>query len=133
MILDPLADMLTRIRNAQRMGHDSVLILGSNKVARVLSVLVEERFIGGFEKVEAVGRGGYDFRVGLRYGKDGRPLIRECRRISRGGRRVYARVDELKKVRAGLGITIISTPQGVMSDAAARRARVGGEVLMAIS
>lgn len=133
MILDPLADMLTRIRNAQSMGHGAVKILGSNQVGRVLSVLVEERFIDSFEKIDVVGRGGYDFRVVLRYGKDGRPMVRECRRISKGGRRVYARVDELKKVKAGLGITIVSTPLGVMSDAAARRARVGGEVLMAIS
>jgi len=133
MILDPLADMLTRIRNAQRMGHEAVTILGSNQVGRVLAVLVEERFIERFDRVDVTGRGGYDFRVVLRYGKDGRPLIRECRRISKGGRRVYARVDELKKVRAGLVITIVSTPQGVMSDASARRARVGGEVLMAIS
>ena len=133
MILDPLADMLTRIRNAQRMGHETVAILGSSQVGRVLAVLVEERFVDSFDRVDVVGRGGYDFRVVLRYGKDGRPMIRECRRVSKGGRRVYAQVDELKKVRAGLGITIVSTPQGVMSDAAARRARVGGEVLMAIS
>ena len=133
MILDPLADMLTRMRNAQRMGHEAVTILGSNQVARVLKVLVDERFIDSFERVDVAGRGGFDFRVVLRYGIDGRPLIRDCRRVSKGGRRVYARVDELKKVRAGLGISIISTPRGVMSDASARRARVGGEVLLAIS
>jgi small subunit ribosomal protein S8 len=133
MILDPLADMLTRIRNAQRMGHETVTILGSNQVGRVLAVLAEERFVEKFERVNVQGRGGYDFRVVLRYAKDGRPLIRECKRVSKGGRRVYARVDELKRVRAGLGITVVSTPKGVMSDSAARRARVGGEVLMAIS
>ena len=133
MILDPLAAMLTRIRNGQRVGHDAVRVVGSKQVGRILEVLVQERFIESFVRAEAVGRGGYDFIVALRYGKGGRPMIRECRRISKSGRRVYARVEELKKVRAGLGISIVSTPQGVMTDSQARKAHVGGEVLMAIS
>lgn len=133
MILDPLADMLTRIRNGQRVGHEAVRVVGSKQVARILEVLVREQFIASFVRAEAIDRGGYDFIVTLRYGKAGRPMIRECRRVSKSGRRVYARVEELKKVRAGLGISIVSTPQGVMTDAQARKAHVGGEVLMAIS
>ncbi len=133
MILDPLADMLTRIRNAQMIGSDTVRILGSNQVERVLEVLSSERFVGGYRRESVPGRGGFDFVVTLRYGKNGRPVIRECRRVSRSGRRVYARVDELKKVRAGLGVAIVSTPQGVMTDSQARKAHVGGEILMTVS
>lgn len=132
MILDPLADLLTRIRNSQRMSHDTVRVPGSKQAANILAVLAEERFISGFEEVSVEGRGGYDLIVHLRYSADGRPMIRECKRVSKSGRRVYARVDELRKIRAGLGISIVSTPLGVMTDAAARRARVGGEILMAI-
>ena len=133
MVLDPLADMLTRIRNAQRVGHESVRIIGSKQVASVLKVLAQEQFIQCFARVDASNRGGYDFLVSLRYGSGGRPLIRDCRRVSKSGRRVYAGVGDLKRVCSGLGISVISTPQGVMTDAQARRARVGGEVLMAIS
>lgn len=133
MILDPLADMLTRIRNGQRVGQEAVRVIGSKQVARVLDVLTRENFIGGYHRCDAQGRGGYDFIVALRYGKDGRPVIRECRRVSKSGRRVYAGVDKLKKVKAGLGIAIVSTPQGVMTDADARKGQIGGEVLMAIS
>ena len=133
MILDPLADMLTRIRNAQMIGSDTVRILGSNQVERVLEVLSSERFVGGYRRESVPGRGGFDFIVTLRYGKTGRPVIRECRRVSRSGRRVYARVEELKKVRAGLGVAIVSTPQGVMTDSQARKAHVGGEILMTVS
>jgi small subunit ribosomal protein S8 len=133
MISDPLADMLTRIRNAQMIGSDTVRVLGSNQVERVLEVLSSERFIGEYKREPVPGRGGFDFIVNLRYGKSGRPVIRECRRVSRSGRRVYARVDELKRVRAGLGISILSTPQGVMTDTQARKAHVGGEILMTVS
>lgn len=132
MILDPLADLLTRVRNGQRIFHETVRVPGSKQAANILAVLAEERFISGFERVSVEGRGGYDLLVHLRYSADGRPMIREAKRVSKSGRRVYAKVDELRKVRAGLGISIISTPLGVMTDTSARRARVGGEILMSI-
>ena len=124
---DPLGDMITRIRNAQSRGMSKVSTPASNLRKRVLDVLAMEGYIRGYAEIEHTG-GKKEFEIELKY-YDGRPVIREISRVSKPGRRVYTAVKDIKPVRNGLGITIISTPQGVMSDTAARDKNVGGEVL----
>jgi small subunit ribosomal protein S8 len=123
---DPLGDMLTRIRNGQRARKDSVLTPASKLRARVLDVLQREGYIRGYA-AEDVGpaRG---IRIELKY-FEGQPAIRHLARVSKPGRRVYSGASELPRIRNGLGITIVSTPKGVLSDAEAREQNVGGEVL----
>ncbi|HVZ08497.1 30S ribosomal protein S8 [Rhodopila sp.] len=124
---DPLGDMLTRIRNAQRARQSSCLAPASKLRANVLSVLKREGFIRGYE-AEEVRPGIAQLRIELKY-NEGEPVIKEIHRVSKPGRRVYSKIKELPRVYAGLGISILSTPRGVMSDAEARAANVGGEVL----
>ena len=124
---DPVGDMLARIRNAQTRGRSTVRTPGSKLRRWVLDVMAREGYIRGYEVVETE-KGFTEFEISLKY-FDGMPVIRELQRISRPGRRVYARVDKLPSVRQGFGIAIVSTPQGVMSDADARQRNVGGEVL----
>lgn len=124
---DPVGDMLARIRNAQTRGRSTVRTPGSKLRRWVLDVMAREGYIRGYEVVETE-KGFTEFEISLKY-FDGIPVIRELRRISRPGRRVYAKVDRLPSVRQGFGIAIVSTPQGVMSDADARQRNVGGEVL----
>jgi small subunit ribosomal protein S8 len=126
-ISDPLGDMLTRIRNGQRAKLQSVKSPASRLRANVLTVLEREGYIRGFENAE-VKPGISELRIELKY-HDGTPVIREITRVSKPGRRVYAKIKDLPRVYNGLGISILSTPQGVMSDAEARAANVGGEVL----
>jgi small subunit ribosomal protein S8 len=126
MLTDPLGDMLTRIRNAQLRGLQKTQCPASKLRARVLEVLQGEGYIRGFVEVEKDGK--RDLEIELKY-FDGRPVIRDIERVSTPGRRVYSAVKDLKPIRNGLGISILSTPKGVMSDAAARDANVGGEVL----
>jgi small subunit ribosomal protein S8 len=124
---DPLGDMLTRIRNAQLRGKSTVRTPASKLRAWVLDVLQTEGYIRGYEHAtSAVGHP--EIEISLKYA-DGTPAIRELQRISTPGRRVYSGVREIPQVRNGLGISVVSTPKGVMSDAAARAANVGGEVL----
>lgn len=124
---DPLGDMLTRIRNAQMRGKSTVRTPASKLRAWVLDVLLDEGYIRGYESC-ADERGHPELEISLKY-HDGAPVIRELKRISKPGRRVYTGVREMPSVRNGLGISVVSTPKGVMSDAAARAANVGGEVL----
>lgn len=124
---DPLGDMLTRIRNAQMRGKSVVRSPASKLRAWVLDVLADEGFIRGYEKVENT-LGHPELEISLKY-HDGAPVIRELARVSTPGRRVYSGAQEIPQVRQGLGVSIVSTPKGVMSDAAARSANVGGEVL----
>ena len=124
---DPLGDMLTRIRNGQRAGMSSIISPASKLRANVLDVLQSEGYIRGYSEAE-VRPGIAELTIELRY-HDGGPVIREISRVSRPGRRVYAGIKDLPRVYAGLGISILSTAQGVMSDSAARDANVGGEVL----
>jgi small subunit ribosomal protein S8 len=126
-INDPIGDLLTRIRNGQLRGLSKVSTPASNLRARLLDVLKLEGFIRGYAEVEMKGKA-KEFEIELKY-HEGRPVIRELTRISTPGRRVYNSVDELKPHRSGLGISILSTPQGVMSDSDARAKNVGGEVL----
>ena len=124
---DPLGDMLTRIRNAQRARHAVCVAPASNLRANVLDVRKREGFIRGFSK-EELRPGVAQLRIELKY-NEGEPVIKEITRVSRPGRRVYSKIKELPRVYAGLGVSILSTPRGVMSDVEARTANVGGEVL----
>ena len=126
-IIDPLGDMLTRIRNAQMRRKSRVSTPGSKLRARVLDVLQSEGYIRGYSQTE-FGNGRTEFEIELKY-FEGQPVIRTIERVSKPGRRVYAAVDAMPRVANGLGITIVSTPKGVMADHAAREANVGGEVL----
>ena len=125
-VTDPLGDLLTRIRNGQRARKDSVLSPGSKLRVRVLDVLQREGYIRGYSEEEVAGHAG--LRIELKY-FEGQPAIQHVARISKPGRRVYSGSQELPRVRNGLGITIVSTPKGVLSDAEAREQNVGGEVL----
>jgi small subunit ribosomal protein S8 len=127
---DPLGDLLTRIRNAQRRGKNTVSSPASKLRVHVLEVLQREGYIRGFTEVEKEGRKELD--IELKY-YDGAPVISEIRRISKPGRRVYSPVRDLPLVRNGLGISVLSTPKGVMSDNEARTQNVGGEILCRVS
>ena len=124
---DPLGDMLTRIRNAQGSRHASCVAPASKLRAGVLDVLKREGYIRGFA-AEELRPGVAQLRIELKY-SEGEPVIKEIHRVSKPGRRVYSKIKELPRVYAGLGISILSTPRGVLSDAEARAANVGGEVL----
>lgn len=129
-INDPLGDMLTRIRNAQMRRRGKVGTPGSKLRARVLDVLQQEGYIRGYSTTE-YGNGRTEFEIELKY-FDGVPVIRSIQRVSKPGRRVYSSVDNMPRVADGLGITILSTPRGVMADHQARENNVGGEVLCKI-
>ncbi len=124
---DPLGDMLTRIRNAQLRRKGKVSTPGSKIRANVLDVLEQEGFIRGYSTTE-YGNGRTEFEIELKY-YDGEPVIKQIQRVSKPGRRVYAAVDAMPRVANGLGISIVSTPKGVMADHLARENNVGGEVL----
>jgi small subunit ribosomal protein S8 len=124
---DPLGDMLTRIRNAQMRKKTKVTTPSSSLRERVLDVLQAEGYIRGYSKVDYDG-GRSEFEIELKY-YDGEPVIRQIERVSKPGRRVYASVRALPRVMDGLGVSILSTPKGVMSDSEARDQNVGGEVL----
>lgn len=124
---DPLGDMLTRIRNAQMRRKSSVNTPGSRLRANVLEVLKDEGYIRGYSSTD-YGNGRSEFEIELKY-YEGEPVIRQIQRVSKPGRRVYAAVSQMPRVANGLGITIVSTPKGVMADHSAREQNVGGEVL----
>ena len=126
---DPLGDMLTRIRNAQMRGKSTVRTPASKLRAWVLDVLADEGYIRGYENVEDAKHP--EIEISLKY-YDGTPVIRELKRVSKPGRRVYMSVNDIPSVRQGLGVSIVSTSKGVMSDAAARSNNVGGEVLCTV-
>jgi small subunit ribosomal protein S8 len=129
-INDPLGDMLTRIRNAQLRRRPKVVTPASNIRGRVLDVLAEEGYIRGYTRVEQKGTLP-TFEIELKY-YNGEPAIREIKRVSTPGRRVYSPVRDLPTVANGLGVAILSTPKGVMSDSKAREENVGGEILCSI-
>ncbi|MEZ5773991.1 MAG: 30S ribosomal protein S8 [Hyphomicrobiaceae bacterium] len=126
-VTDPLGDMLSRIRNAQMRKRPKVSTPASNLRGRVLDVLVEEGYIRGYSRVDYDG-GKSEFEIELKY-YNGEPVIREIVRVSKPGRRVYSSAKTLPSVSNGLGVAILSTPKGVMSDSQARAENVGGEVL----
>lgn len=124
---DPISDMLTRIRNATTATHEEVLVPASKIKENIARILVEEGYVDGYERVEEDSHP--YIKVNLRYSGEREPAISGIRRISKPGRRVYRSATELPRVLGGLGVAIISTSQGVMTDKQARRNRVGGEVL----
>ena len=127
---DPIGDLLARIRNAQMRKRNAVLTPASKLRAWVLDVLQSEGFIRGYQDVQDQ-EGKKNLQIDLKY-FDGQPVIKELKRVSTPGRRVYANVKGIPRVRQGLGIAIISTPKGVMSDSEARATNVGGEVLCTV-
>ena len=124
---DPLGDMLTRIRNAQMRRKSKVKTPGSRLRANVLDVLKNEGYIRDYSSTD-YGNGRTEFEIELKY-YEGEPVIRQIERVSKPGRRVYSAVVNMPRVANGLGITIVSTPRGVMADHVAREQNVGGEVL----
>lgn len=124
---DPLGDMLTRIRNGQSAGKSVVVSPASKLRSNVLEVLKREGYIRGYSAAE-VRKGIGELQIELKY-HDGEPVIREIQRVSRPGRRVYSKIKDLPRYYNGLGIQILSTPRGILSDNEARAANVGGEVL----
>jgi small subunit ribosomal protein S8 len=124
---DPLSDLLTRLRNGMRAGHDKVDVPSSRVKEAVLKVLEEEGYIASFRKVQDAGRP--VLRVGLKYDPEGEPIVTGLERVSRPGRRVYAKSDDIPSVLGGLGMSIVSTSKGIVTDKKARQSRLGGEVL----
>jgi len=130
MMMDRIADMLTRIRNAQMAGIEKIEMPASKVLLSMAELLKDEGYLGA---VKAYNHKGHRFlRVTLRYDDEAKPIIREIKRISKSGRRVYVGADELPRVKNGYGVAIISTSQGIMTDKKARSAQVGGEVLCTV-
>ena len=128
---DPIADMLTRIRNAARINKDQVIIKASNICEGIARVLKDEGYITDYDRIDD-GKQGI-LRIMLKYDLDGCSIIHEIQRTSKPGCRMYASVDKLPRVLAGMGIAIVSTSKGVMSDKRCREANVGGEILCTVS
>lgn len=124
---DPLSDLLTRLRNAMRAGHERVDVPASRVKEAVLKVFEEEGFISSYRRVQEAGRP--VLRVGLKYDAEGEPIIAGLERVSRPGRRIYAGAGEIPSVLGGLGVSVVSTSQGILTDRKAREKRVGGEIL----
>ena len=127
LITDPIADMLTRIRNATMVKHEGVSIPASNEKRAIAKILLEEGYITSFEEYEDGGH--KNLRITLKYDETGDSVIQGLKRISKPGLRIYAQKDKLPKVISGLGIAIISTNKGIITDKEARKLGVGGEVL----
>ncbi|HEY0009422.1 MAG TPA: 30S ribosomal protein S8 [Tepidisphaeraceae bacterium] len=128
---DPIADLLTRIRNANRVGRRYVFVPKSKTGLGILTVLKDEGYIDSFDTIEAQPID--QVRIQLRYALSGQSVIHEINRVSKPGRRVYSSVEKLPKVLDGLGITVISTSRGIMSDRRAREQNIGGELLCEVS
>jgi small subunit ribosomal protein S8 len=127
MMTDPIADMLTRIRNGNNAKHDSVDVPASNTKKEVAKILLNEGFIKGFDVIEDAKQG--IIRIDLKYGKNSEKVISGIKRISKPGLKVYVKNDEIPRVLGGLGIAVLSTSKGMMTDKQARSANVGGEVI----
>jgi len=127
MMTDPIADMLTRIRNASNAKHDSVDIPASNIKKELAQILLNEGFVKGFDVIDDAKQG--IIRVDLKYGKQNEKVISGIKRISKPGLRVYVKSDEIPRVLGGLGIVILSTSKGIMTDKLARKEKLGGEVI----
>ncbi|MES0371118.1 MAG: 30S ribosomal protein S8 [Mariprofundaceae bacterium] len=130
MMMDRIADMLTRIRNAQTAGIEKIEMPASKTLLSMAEILKEEGYITA---VKAYNHKGHRFlRMTLRYDDEGAPVIREIKRVSKPGRRVYSGAEELPRVRRGYGVAVVSTSQGIMTDKKARAAKIGGEVLCTV-
>ncbi len=130
MMMDPVADLLTRIRNAQQAGIEKVELNASRLLIAIATILKEEGYVVGAKPYNYKGR--RYLRLILKYDDEGRGVIREIKRVSRPGRRVYSSASELPRVRNGYGIAVVSTSRGVMTDKKAREANVGGEILCTV-
>jgi small subunit ribosomal protein S8 len=129
---DPIADMLTRIRNAERSGHATVMVKASKICQSIAGVLKSEGYISDFDKIDdATGQG--IIRITLKYTPDGMPAITELKRVSKTGRRIYSSVGDLPYVMNGMGIVIVTTSKGVMTDKQCRTENLGGEVICTVS
>ena len=128
---DPIADMLTRVRNALRINRDEVQIRSSKVCEGIAAVLKQEGYIKEFDRVDDSKQG--ILRIFLKYDIEGQPIISEIKRISKPGRRVYSPVEELPHVLGGLGIAVVSTSKGIMSDRNCRQEKIGGEILCTVS
>jgi len=128
---DPIADMLTRIRNAMRINRNQVNIKASNICEGIAAVLKKEGYIEDFDRIDDSKQG--ILRIILKYDQEGHSIINEITRTSKPGRRVYSSLDKLPRVLAGMGIAIVSTSKGVMSDKSCREAKVGGEILCTVN
>jgi small subunit ribosomal protein S8 len=126
---DPIADMLTRIRNANVAMHDTVRMPSSKLKESLAAVLVKEGYVEGFRVSDALDRPGKILEIDMKYTKDRRRTISGVRRVSKPGLRVYTAADKLPRVLGGLGVAVLSTSQGLMTDREARKRRVGGEIL----
>ena len=129
MMTDPIADMLTRLRNANTAFHDEVLMPSSKQKEALAKILVNEGYIVGFEVGDDSSRPGRQLKITLKYTPDRQRTISGLRRVSKPGLRVYSKADGVPRVLGGMGIAILSTNQGLMTDREARRRRVGGEIL----
>lgn len=127
LVLDPIADMLTRIRNANMNKHDSVLVPQSKTKLAIVEILKNEGYINGYKEIEVDGI--KMIEIALKYGPNGEKVIQGLKRISKPGLRIYANVEQLPQVLNGLGIAIVSTSKGIVTDKNARKMNVGGEVL----
>ena len=128
---DPIADMLTRIRNAARIGKETVNVKASNICAGIAEVLKAEGYILGYDRIDDGNQG--ILIIQLKYDASGVSVIDEIKRVSKPGRRIYSGTEELPRVLAGLGISIVSTSKGIMSDNNCRQQKVGGEILCTVS
>lgn len=128
---DPIADMLTRVRNALRINKNEVGIRASKICEGIAAVLKKEGYITDFDRIDD-GKQGI-LRVFLKYDMEGQPIIREIKRVSKPGRRIYSPVEELPQVLGGMGIAVVSTSKGIMSDRDCRGQKVGGEILCTVS
>jgi small subunit ribosomal protein S8 len=129
---DPIADMLTRIRNAKSTGHENVTVRASKVCRGIAQVLKDEGYIGDFDRIDdATGQG--VLRITLKYAPDGTPAITEIKRVSKTGRRIYSSVESLPYVMNGMGIVVVSTSKGVMTDKQCRTENLGGEIICTVS
>ncbi len=127
MMTDPIADMLTRIRNGSNAKHDSVDVPASNVKKELAKILLDEGFVKGYDVIEDAKQG--IIRIDLKYGAENQKVISGIKRISKPGLRVYVKADEVPRVLGGLGIAVISTSKGIITDKIARKEGVGGEVV----
>ena len=129
---DPIADLLTRIRNASRARHQKVTVPWSRVKENIVKVLIEEGYLKEQKKVKASQGWGEDLVIQLKFDRENRPIIAGLKRVSSPGRRVYVGVNEVIPIRKGLGINILSTPKGILVDREAQRAKVGGELICSV-
>ena len=129
---DPIADMLTRIRNAARARHESVEVPWSRIKEEIIRILVSEGYLQEFKRAKAKGRAGEELRIQLKFDRENQPVISGLRRVSRPSVRVYVGFKRILPIRKGLGINILSTPKGIMVDRDALKAKVGGELICSV-